>query len=142
MRDKLLGEAARSGLYCLQPGHRKSVEASSGKLHLQFLHADLADCRSMAEALGRLGKSLHFPDWYGANFDALFDCLSDPAWQPAPGKVLMITGIESLRLAEPEGFATLLEVFQAATEARREAGRPFWLLLDSPVPGIAALPEK
>jgi hypothetical protein len=23
-----------------------------------------------------------FSDWYGANFDALFDCLTDPDWQP------------------------------------------------------------
>lgn len=141
MRDKLLGDAARSGLYYLLPGHRKSVEKASGKLHFQLLPANLSDCQTMAEALNRLGQHLHFPDWYGSNFDALLDCLSDPSWDPAPGKIVMIEGIESLRLANPDSFATLIEVFQAAADTYREAGQPFWLLLDSAVPGIAALPE-
>jgi RNAse (barnase) inhibitor barstar len=141
MRDKLLVNAARSGLHYLPPGHRKSVEKSSIKLHFQFLHADLSACRNTTEALRQLGKSLHFPDWYGANFDALFDCLGDPSWQPAPGKVMLIAGTESLRLADPDGFATLVEVFEAAADAHRETGQPFWLLLDSATPGIAALPE-
>lgn len=141
MRDKVLGNAARSGLHCLTPGHRKAVEKSAGKLRFQFLQADLSGCRNMAEALEQLGKSLHFPEWYGANFDALFDCLSDSSDQTAPGKVTLITGIEQLRVSDPDGFATLVEVFEAAADASRETGKPFWLLLDSAVPGIAALPE-
>ena len=141
MRDKLLGTAARSGLYYLPPGHQKAVEKSAGKLHFQFLPADLSGCQAMADALKQLGNKLHFPDWYGSNFDALYDCLSDSSWSPAPGKIIVIEGCDSLRLADPASFATLIEVFQAAADARREYDHPFWLLLDSPIPGIAALPE-
>lgn len=141
MRDKVLGNAARSGLYYLTPGNWKAVEKSAGKLHFQFLQADLSGCKNMAEALEQLGTSLHFPDWYGANFDALFDCLSAPSGQTAPGRVTLITGIEQLRVADPDGFATLVEVFEAVAEASRETGKPFWLLLDSAPPGVAALPE-
>lgn len=141
MRDKLLATTARSGLYHLPPGHQKAVEKSAGKLHFQFLPADLSGCRSMADALKQLGSMLRFPEWYGCNFDALFDCLSDPSWSPAPGTIIVIEGSDPLRLADPAGFATLIEVFQAAADARREKDHPFWLLLDSPSPGIAALPE-
>jgi len=141
MRDKLLGNTAKSGVYFLLPRHQKPFKKAIEKLQFQVLHADLSGCRNTPEALLQLGGSLRFPDWYGANFDALFDCLSDPSWQPAPGIALMINGAESLRLADPEGFATLIEVFAAAADAHREAGQPFWLLLDSAIPGVTALPE-
>lgn len=141
MRDKLFGATARSGLYYIRPEHQKAVEKSAGKLHFRYLPADLSGCQTMADALKQLGRELHFPDWYGSNFDALFDCLNDPSWLHAPGSIVVIAGSDSLRLADPEGFATLIEVFQAATDAHHEAGQAFWLLLDSPISGIAALPE-
>jgi hypothetical protein len=33
-------------------------------------------------------------------------------------------------------ISRLIEVFQAATEARREAASPFWILIDTPARGI------
>ena len=36
------------------------------------------DCRDGMEAIHRqLSEALDFPDWYGANLDALYDCLTD-----------------------------------------------------------------
>jgi len=117
------------------------LEKASRKLDLPVLSVDLSACRNPAEALRHLGTTLHFPSWYGANFDALFDCLTDPDWQAGTGAVVLIIGIDSLRRAAPEGFATLIEVFQAAAEAWRAAGKPCWILLDAPASGITPLPE-
>jgi hypothetical protein len=32
------------------------------------------------EFLEELGRSLHFPSWYGVNWNALLDCLCDLTW--------------------------------------------------------------
>lgn len=142
MSDKFLNDAGKAGLYHLPSTRREAVERIAGKLHFQTLSANLSECRTIDQALQQLGSALHFPIWYGANLDALYDCLTDSDWQPGTGHILLINGLDSLRLADPEHFATLVEVFQAATEARRESGTPFWILLDTPARGITALPTK
>lgn len=141
MSDKLLKKAERAGLYHLPPTRRASIVASAEKYHFPLLSADLSEHQSMEATLRKLGSALKFPIWFGANLDALFDCLSDPDWLPAKGHVIILSGVDSVRAADPDDFATLIEVFQAASESRREAGSPLWILIDTPARGIANLPE-
>lgn len=141
MYEKYLNLAASSGVYHLPQTHRDSLKQAADKLGLPVLVADISACRKVTEALHQIGTALHFPTWYGANFDALFDCLTDPDWQAGKALVVLLNGIDSLQQADSESFSTLVEVFQAATEARRETGSPCWILLDTPARGIAALPE-
>jgi hypothetical protein len=92
-----------------------------------------------------LGRDLQLPDYYGANYDALADCLTDAAWAaPAggniPGLLLVIGGAAPLKLTDPEGFDTLCAVFGAAADYWRDAGVPFWVFFDLPPDGLADLP--
>lgn len=141
MSAKLLNNASQSGVYYLPPARRKVLETSARKLNFDLLSAHIATHQTIADILRELGKALHFPDWYGANFDALYDCLSGPEWQVGMGHVLLINGLDSLRLADPEDFAALIEVFQAVAENHHPSGKPFWILLDTPARGVATLPE-
>ncbi|HLO62834.1 MAG TPA: barstar family protein [Azonexus sp.] len=130
-----------SGVYSMTSERRAAAEAAAVGEHLRLLQATIPPQASKDQALTKLGVDLGFPVWYGANFDALFDCLSDPEWCPAKGHVILINGMAELRASDLGGFTMLIEVFQAAAEARREAGSPFWILLDSPARGIAAFPQ-
>jgi hypothetical protein len=141
MTDKLLKNTAKAGVYHLPPLRRNAIEAAAKKQHFAILVAELGIHQKMETTLRQLGSALHFPIWFGANFDALFDCLADPDWYPAKGHVIILGGIDSLRISDPDDFATLIEVLQAAVEARRELGFPLWVLLDTPARGIASLPE-
>ena len=38
---------------------------------------DLTNCKYVYELHQRIEKALGFPDYYGKNLDALFDCLTD-----------------------------------------------------------------
>ena len=40
-------------------------------------HIDCATIGSAAELHQLLAETLSFPDWYGNNLDALYDCLTD-----------------------------------------------------------------
>ena len=140
MNDQLFENTEESGVYYLLPAHQGSAVDAAQKKGLLVLTVEIAARANKDQALEQLGAALHFPTWYGANFDALFDCLTDPDWQPARGHVIMIKGMIELRATNPDDFATLIEVFEAATEARREAASPFWVLIDTPARGIPVLP--
>jgi len=140
MCANMLTDANRSGLYSLTRAQRIAMEKCA-PANFCRLHADLGACADTANLLAKLGEALNFPDWYGKNFDALNDCLTDPDWQPAAGHLLFLDGLASLRHGDPEGFGTLIEVLQAAAKAHRTAGHPFWLLFDTPARGVPKLPS-
>ncbi|MEV0678159.1 barstar family protein [Actinosynnema sp. NPDC050436] len=48
--------------------------------------------RSKSAALAAIGLALDFPDYYGQNLDALYDCLTDLSWLPAGDHVLVWEG--------------------------------------------------
>jgi RNAse (barnase) inhibitor barstar len=141
MSDNLLKKAEASGIFHLPPSRQSAIETAATQAHLCLLKAEIDKQSTAAEVLRHLGAELNFPIWYGANFDALYDCITDPDWQPAKGHVLLINGIARLRESDPTDFATLIEVFQAAAEARRAMQSPFWVLIDAPARGIPTLPE-
>lgn len=141
MSENLLKNTQAAGVYHLSPSRQPALEASAGRARFCLLKADIATHASVEEALRQLGSALQFPIWYGANFDALFDCLTDPDWQPAKGHVLLINGMARLRTTDPDDFATLIEVFQAVVEAWRDKEAPFWIVIDAPARGVPPFPE-
>lgn len=141
MYEKHLKSAAHSGVYHLPPPRRADLERTAAHLGRPVFVVDLAACQKVVEALRQIGTVLHFPTWYGANFDALFDCLTDPDGQAGKASVLVLNGVDALQQTESENYSTLLEVLQAVAETRRRTGNPCWILLDTPAHGILTLPE-
>jgi RNAse (barnase) inhibitor barstar len=141
MSDNLLENASASGVFHLAATHQSTIETAAKEADFCVLKADIVRPSSTQDALLQLGSALKFPSWYGANFDALYDCLTDPEWQPAKGHVLFINGITRLRATQPVDFATLINVLQAAAEDRRKTHVPFWVLIDAPARGITTLAE-
>lgn len=141
MKNNLLPDASQAGLYHLPPARRGEVQAQARAAHLIQLSADLSTSGEAGEILRELGRAFGFPIWYGANFDALHDCLTDPDWHPRKGLLLLISGLETLRHNDPEAFSTLVEVLRSAAQTRSTAQHPMWILLTSPARGIASLPD-
>ncbi|MBW4720886.1 barstar family protein [Saccharothrix obliqua] len=55
-------------------------------------HVVRPGARSKSAALAAIGEAMDFPDYYGQNLDALFDCLTDLSWLPAGHHVLVWEG--------------------------------------------------
>lgn len=93
---------------------------------------DLAHAQDAKSLHRTLAKSLHFPDWYGANWDALADSLADMSWNEADGYLLILQRAEILQAADPACFEALLDVLKDTVMAwqaqkillRRSARRP------------------
>ena len=73
---------------------------------------DGAALRSMAEIHAALAQQLDFPDWYGGNLDALYDCLTEM------GEETRISVLHGEMLAETLGsaYGRLCRVLQDAAE--------------------------
>jgi RNAse (barnase) inhibitor barstar len=121
--------------------HRAAAEAAANAARLQVATAHLERFGDKESVLRELGHTLRFPDWYGANLDALYDCLTDPENQPAFGQMLLISGLNRLQSTDPDSLSMLVEVFRSASEVRREAGTPLWVLLDTPADDLPTLPS-
>ena len=107
-----------SPAYPSQPSSDRPVQALD-------LQVDLADCRDKAELLRRVSTALHFPDWFGHNWDALSDSLMDLSWLPAERYRLAFTGASALRAAAPDTLATLSEILDETAAFWHEEGVPF-----------------
>lgn len=122
------------------PAALAALQAAANRLSFPFAHVDLTPARDKDDLLAALALALKLPDWFGHNWDALTDCLSDLSWRPAPGYVIFIEGHDALRAAHPEDFNTLLEIFAETADYWREEDVAFWALFAPPADGTHLLP--
>lgn len=136
----LLRQTPRAGIYQLPEALRRKLPKACAAIGFTCFTVDLQGTGKISEVLVALGRDLGFPDWYGANFDALNDCLSELSGQEAAGYVLIVRGADALRADDPDAFATLNAVFAAASEEWQAQNVPFWVFYDLRASGLAALP--
>lgn len=115
-----LSDAKRSGVY------RASrvddvVEATRGS------PLDVVRIDASGEPIGAIAAALAFPDWFGGNWDALEDSLSDLSWRKAKGHVLLLHGI-----AAGDASGILVDVLRAAAEHWAGRGVSFFAVLIDP----------
>lgn len=135
----LLADAERAGLYRMPATGCAPLTTAAAALGFPCLRVDLAGCLDKGCLLDRLARALSFPAWFGRNWDALADCLTDLAWMPAAGYVLVL-GLGTAPAASLEAdLRTALAVLEDATAYWREQNVPFWVFVD-PVGPAAALP--
>jgi RNAse (barnase) inhibitor barstar len=94
-------------------------------LGMDAARIDLDGCTDKAEFLSRTAEALAFPEWFGHNWDAFFDCLADLSWRPARGHVLVFENTADMRRHAPEALDTALTILADAAVAWDERGKPF-----------------
>ncbi|WP_069883440.1 barstar family protein [Streptomyces luteocolor] len=90
----------------------------------------LAGVGDKAGLMERCASSLALPDWFGRNWDALADCLTDLSWAPpAAGRLLVVSGWQEYARTAPGEWEIAQKVFSAAVEYWRDAGTPLEIVL-------------
>jgi RNAse (barnase) inhibitor barstar len=106
--------------------------AAAGERGYSCAQADLAGCADKETFLSRIADALEFPDWFGRNWDAFFDCLTDLSWLPARGHVLVLLNTAEMRRDAPEAFDTALSIMQEAAQACQKREGSLWVVMDAP----------
>jgi RNAse (barnase) inhibitor barstar len=92
-----------------------------------FLYANLSEAQSKQEVLDGIATSFLFPQHFGKNLDALFDCMTDLVHKAGsqPGFVVVLEQIPDNTRFDRESREQLLDVFRDAADFWAERKIPF-----------------
>src|ERR1041384_1061341 len=106
-----LRDAAKSGVY--RASRVDAIEdALRGSGH-SLARIALHDVTDKAALLRRIGAQLGFPAWFGENWDALEDCLTDLSWREGDGHVLVLEQFHFLPVDE---LGVLIDVLTSTAQ--------------------------
>ena len=134
-----LRQCAQAGVYHLPSGASGAIERAAAGLGFAVVRTNLSDCENKAEFLRRIASAMTFPDWFGHNWDALTDCLTDLSWLPAEGYVVILKHADRFRVAAEADFVTALDVFQEAARGWADDNVPMWIFVGLTADGITHL---
>jgi RNAse (barnase) inhibitor barstar len=138
MSARELANAEQSDV-CQLAGDPDKIEQTAAAVGLTVIRIDLKRLAGKAGFLGRAARALKFPDWFGKNWDALNDCLTDLSWLNGRGWVIIFENSKDLAARKPQVFHSAVEVFQAANDYWRQTGKPFWVLFHGPSDWVTGL---
>jgi hypothetical protein len=95
------------------------------ELGWRSVRIDLRGCHEKKCLLERTASALQFPDSFGHNWDAWFDCLADLGWLRATGYVVMLENTDDLRESSPEVFDTAVSILEDAAQVWAARNVPF-----------------
>lgn len=103
------------------------LQDAAAQLGQHFLYANLAHAQTKQEVLDLIAQQFLFPAHFGKNFDALFDCMTDPLHKAGaqPGFVVVLEQIPDNPRFDREAREQLLDVFREAAEFWGERRIPF-----------------
>src|SRR5215210_258636 len=129
-----------SGVYLIDASQRERI-LRHGAFPAEFAVGvlDGAAAGSRVGFFQEIARALHFPDYFGRNWDAVYDCLTDFNWLPAAGYVLVLDAFDDLAMNEPGQWEIGLKVLREACAFWRPLSRPMYALLsgsDELAPGV------
>ena len=103
--------------------------------NMEFFHLDGSTITSKRDLILQVGDTLRFPDYYGQNWDALNDCITDLNYWIAPrdGYILFYDGYENLLFSSPREWVVFLEILLDAVEFYHLYKPPLYIFLEYPV---------
>ena len=109
---------------------RDSVAIANGaaglqKLGTEIFYLDGREIRDKQSFLQKMAEVMQFPDYFGYNWDALEECITDLDWYPAARYILIYDYPESFAKAEPKQWKIAYDILRSAVE--------YWQGMDTPL---------
>lgn len=130
-------DPVRNGVYAA-PAEPAPLRAAADTAQLAWRTLALDGVGDKAAFLARCAQALRLPAHFGANWDALADCLGDDAWLAPAGMIVDWREGGAFSRAAPADCATALEIFAGAATYWKTHHRVFVVLVDGG--GAQALP--
>lgn len=128
-----------NGVYRV-PVNCAALSSAADAQEIEWCDFDLNGVLTKRVFLARCAAALRFPAGFGANWDALADCLEDLSWQAAGGVVVHWQSGGGFARALPKEFMTALAIFTDAATYWRDEGRVMLVLMDENSAGGHVLP--
>ncbi len=133
MSDKVeafFAETPASGVYRTHLRTAPATFVRAAERHgWQAFHLAGRELATKAEFLQASARALHFPSYFGHNWDAFEESLNDMSWAPAHGYLVVFDGVAHFAQAQPDEFAVALNILQDSVERWDKLGIPLLVLL-------------
>jgi hypothetical protein len=108
-----------------------SVAIANGlqKLKTEIFYLDGREIRDKQSFLRKIAEVMRFPDYFGYNWDALDECITDLDWCPAARYILIYDYPEAFSKVEPEEWKTANDILRSAVEYWQGTDTPLEVLL-------------
>ncbi len=133
-----LRDPGSSGVY--RASAAAPLLAAAAEAGMDVARIRLDEARGKSELLDAIAAALEFPDWFGGNWDALEDCLTDLDWRGGAGHVLVFEAAEAFRVDYGDDWRMLVEVLEACARDWSGRGAAFFAAFVG-VEADAGLPE-
>jgi RNAse (barnase) inhibitor barstar len=138
--EGLLRRVDLAGVYHMPHGHDELIVKAAEANGFVVFPVDLRKANNREDLLDTIAEKMAFPEWFGHNYDALFDCLCDLGWRPGEGYLVVLRHCDGIHGNAEADFVNTLKIFEEAAAEWREDGIPLWCLVDMQADGIAWLP--
>jgi len=136
----------RSGLIDANAGARDALLQAAHDLDLTVCIAQCDKARSRSAVLRAVVKAVDFPEFFGGDLEALFDCLCDTLRDQKTGVLLWFDKLHSGDPMLAEDSAAIIAVCEDAAQFARNTDKIFAFAIDhtgkhpAPEPGVAPTP--
>ncbi len=103
------------------------LQEAAQNLGHHFLYANLAEAQTKQDVLDMIGAQFTLPTHFGKNFDALYDCMTDPLHKsgPQPGFIVVLEQIPTNPKFDKEAREQLLDIFRDTADYWGDRKVPF-----------------
>ena len=138
--DAVLTSAAAPGIYRLlsQAGVVAMARAVTAR-GWRFFYLDGRRARDKAGFLTAAAAAMAFPAYYGQNWDAFEECITDLAWAPAPGYVLLYDHVWCFACHPAGEWPVARSILAETSRVWANRAAPFYTLLRN-THGCAGVP--
>jgi len=105
----------------------QDLQEAAQALGHHFLYANLANAQSKQDVLDLIAQQFMLAVNVGKNFDALYDCMTDPLHKsgPQPGFIAVLEHIPANAKFDKEAREQLLDIFRDAADYWGDRKIPF-----------------
>jgi RNAse (barnase) inhibitor barstar len=105
----------------------QDLQETATRMGHHFLYANLATAQSKQDVLDMIAQQFTFPAQFGKNFDALYDCMTDPLHKsgPQPGFIVVLEHIPANGKFDKEAREQLLDIFRDTADYWADRKVPF-----------------
>jgi hypothetical protein len=140
--ETILSGTIEPGLY--RWGSRRSAGSIAATVEAagwRCFHLDGAYIITKLDFFTRCAEVMQFPPYFGRNWDAFEECITDLSWVPAAGYLLLYDDPDPFAEAAPEDWLIACTVLSDISRYWLQQGRPFFSLLRATGIAHAGIPR-
>ena len=134
--SKLIESGAGGVFRCHVPLPDAALESAARK-KLLVVPVRLLTARDKNGFLNAIAKALQFPDYFGHNWDAFYDCLLDLKHDDGAGTLLVLRDASGFARTEPEEFAAAVDTLADAADYWKGENKALLVVVELQAPALA-----